>query len=307
MTAVTLIGANGDLIDTSVPPFTLGPGQGLFGPPPVDAPSVAAVGILAGSLEGNARWLDRPLRLNLSIVAGTHQGLLEAIQRLSAAVAPVVPGTVLGRSCRLVVTRPDGTSRTISARYTAGLPALELPVVTATAVEVALVFRAADPTWATVGTVDAVVSFPVTGSGASATPFDSPSLAFDAAGHPFDGFQSTEAEGTAAVVLANLGDVEAWPVWELTGQATSVEVVNRSTGQRWRWAGTLPSGARLEVVTDDRRPSVRVGGVNAYGGTATGSRLWPLAPGANDVVFIVGGADTNTSLTATWAARQLTL
>jgi hypothetical protein len=245
--------------------------------------------------------------LTLAIVTDTPQALVEAIARLSAAVSPVVPGTVLGRSCRLSVARPDGTARTISARYTAGLAGLDVPNSTATAVEVDLIFRASDPTWADVGAVDAAVDFPVTGSGATSTPFSSSALAFSAAGVPFDGFQSTEAEGTSLASLGNTGDAEAWPVWELTGQATSVEVVNRTTGERWRWVGTLASGARLEVVTDDRRPSVRIAGANAYGGMVAGSRLWPLAPGANEVAFIVGGADTNTTMVATWHNRQLTL
>lgn len=302
--AATLVGANGDLIDTSVAPFHLGPGQALFGLPPVDAPTIEAAGILAGSMEGDARWLDRPLRLHLAIVTDTPQALLDAIQRLSAALAPVVPGTVRGRSCRLIVTRPDGTSRAISARYTAGLAGLEIEVGTATALEVDLIFRAADPHWAATDTADAAVSFPVTGSGATASGFDSPAIAFDEPGHPFDGFQSTEAAGTAVVTLINVGDAEAWPTWELTGQAATVEVVNRTTGARWRWAGSLASGATLEVVTDDRRPAVRIDGANAYAGIS--GRLWPLVPDANEIVFVVTGADTNTSLIASWQPRQLT-
>lgn len=304
--ALTLVGANGDLIDCATPPYRLGPGQVLFGPPPVETPSLPAAGLLAGVIDGRARWGERALRVRLVLDCASNQELLEAIQRLAAAVAPVIPGTTRGRNCQLIVTRPGGEIRTISARYTGGLDSLSIGTGRDDAIEVDLIFRAADPHWSNLAQVDARVDFPVTGTGAEATPFDD-TLAFSAAGHPFDGFQSTEAAGTSVVSLVNQGDAEAWPTYEVTGAASAVEVMSRTTGHRWRWAGTLASSSVLTVVTDDRAPSVRIGATNSYSGVAAGSRLFPLVGGLNEVAFSVTGADTNTRITISWQHRQLTV
>ena len=303
--ALTLVGANGDLIDCATAPYRLGAGQVLFGPPPVETPSLPATGLLAGVVDGRARWSERALRVRLVLDCGSPQELLEAIQRLSAAVAPVTPGTTRGRNCQLIVTRPDGEIRTISARYTGGLDGLAIETGVDSALVVDLIFRAADPHWSNLNQVDAYITFPVTGSGAEATPFNAP-IGFNQVGHPFNGFQSTEAAGTAVVTLVNQGDAEAWPTFEVTGAASAVEVMSRTTGHRWRWAGTLGSGLVLTVITDDRAPSVRVGATNSYSGIAAGSRLFPLVGGPNDVAFSIAGADTNTRVAISWQHRQLT-
>lgn len=304
--AVTIVGANGDLFtcDEHSRPYRLGPGQALFGLPPIETPELTAGGLLAGSLDGRARYGAKAFRVRLIVDCDSNQDLLEALQRLGAAVTPVIPGTTRGRNCQVMVTRPDGEVRSISARYTGGLDGLAIETGRDEVLPVDLIFRASDPTWASLDLVDARVSFPVTGTGATATDFNA-TMGFDQVGQPFSGFQSTEAAGTAAVTLVNLGDAEAWPTFELTGAATSVEVMSRTTGYRWRWAGTLSSGAVLTVVTDDRSPSVRIGATNSYGGIAAGSRLFPLVGGHNEVAFSVAGADTNTRIAITWQHRQL--
>lgn len=304
---VALIGANGDLIEASATtrPFRLSTGQALFGPPPVDAPTVEAVGLLAGSLDGIARHQGRALRLRLFLDADSPQTLLEAIQRLSQAVSPVLPGSTRGRNCTLIITRPGGEQRAITARYTGGLDGLAIATGQDDHLEIDLIFRASDPHWWSLALSGAQVSFPVTGTGVTATLF-SDTIGFNQTGQPFDGFQSTATQGTTLVVLDNLGDAEAWPTFELTGAAASVEVMSRTTGYSWRWGGTLASGAVLTVVTDDRAPSVRIGAANAYGGITAGSRLFPLVGGPNEVAVSVGGANTSTRLTITWQPRQLT-
>lgn len=305
MVALTIVGANGDLISTDVAPYRLGMGQVFFGPAPVDSPEISASGLLGGSLDGSARYLGRAMRVRLVLDCASPIALLEAIERLSAALSPVIPGTTHGRNCQLITTRPNGEQRGIAARYTGGLDGLAIDTGLTDALEVDLIFRASDPHWRSLANADAHVRFPITGSGVSSTPFNAP-IGFNQVGQPFDGFQSTEAEGTALVVLRNVGDAETWPTYELTGAATALEVMSRTTGQRWRWTGTLASGATLTVSTDDRGPSVRVGAVNAYGGIAAGSRLFPLIGGPNEVAFSVAGADTNTGMAITWPHRQLT-
>ena len=121
--AITIVGANGDLLacDEHTRPYRLGPGPALFGLPPIESPEMPAAGLLAGSMDGRARYGARALRIRLIVDCDTDQELLEALQRLGAAVSPVIPGTTRGRNCQVIVTRPDGDVRSMSARYTGGL------------------------------------------------------------------------------------------------------------------------------------------------------------------------------------------
>lgn len=304
----TIIGANGDVIRCragNAATYQLAANPGIFGAGPVDVGELDAPGLLAGALNGRSRFAPRPLRWSVAVQAATTQDLLDAIDRLVAATSPVTPGTNDSRECQLIVTRPNGRSRQLSAKYSSGLDSVELATVNATAVKVDLIFRAADPHWVDVEANEAYVVFPVTDSGVEATPFDDP-IEFDAVGIPFDGYQSTETEGTSLAVLVNSGKAAAWPVWSIQGSATSVEVVNRATGTVWRWQGTLGQTETLTVVSNDRHPSLRIGDADRWGDLVVGSALFPLVPGDNEIVFTVAGADTNTRMSCQWQDRWLT-
>ena len=303
-----VIGANGDVVDFAPGgrPFRLARNFGLLGVPPVELASVSSPGLVSGSLRGKPRRQPKPIVVRVLVLADTPQRLYESLERLATAVDPVTPGSSAGRDSRLVVTRPDGTIRQLSARYSSGLETWPVITTGQTEVEVEILFRADDPHWTDLTLVGEVVNFPVTSTGDQDTPFDDPATAFDEAGTPFDGFRATAEEGTAVATLTNAGNAETWPIWTITGAATSVEVSNRTTGAVWRWEGNVAGTSELTVDTNDRFPSARLNGANAWSGLAVGAKnLFPLIAGPNNIVVTVLGADTNTTLSCTWLPRWL--
>ena len=306
----SIIGANGDILNCDVEnnsgPYHLANDPGIFGSPPVDIEVVNSAGLTAGDIHGRARHLAKPVRWSINVAADTPDGLYQALQRLSRAVDPVVPGTNERRSCRLQVTRPDGTARQIVATYSTGLTAITPETATINALRANLLFRCAEPYWASVEGSEAYVVFPITGTGAVATPFSDPGTLFSAANVPFNGFTSTEVENTASTTLTVQGDAQSWPLWRVQGAAASVEVINRATGRRWSWVGTLAPGQELVIDTLDSHPTARLDGANAWGGMVSGSDTFPLVPGDNRIVFKVTGADTGSSMSVEWQDRWLT-
>ena len=307
ISTATIIGANGDVIacDRSSN-YDLAGTAGLFGTPPIRLGQRDSPGLIAGSLKGKPRRLAKPYLWQIVVYGDTHQECVEALERLATAVDPVTPGADHGRDCRLIVTRPDGSHRQLEARYSSGLDVWPFTTGQDTAVTVEVLFRADDPHWSALTPDTESVEFPVTGSGSADTPTDDADTITDDPATPTDGFLATPEEGTVTATLVNEGNAEAWPVWEITGSVLSAELTNVTTGAVWRWDGVLTAAQTLAVDTNDRAPSVRVDGANAWSGLAAGAKnLWPLAPGANNVVATILGADTNTTMRVTWFPRWL--
>lgn len=303
----TIIGANGDIIacDRSSN-YDLAAVAGLFGSPPIRLGQRDSPGLVAGSLKGKPRRLAKPYLWQIIVYGDTHQECVAALERLVTAVDPVTPGSDLGRDCRLIVTRPDGSHRQLTARYSSGLDVWPFETGQDTAITVEVLFRADDPHWSALTPDTESVTFPVTGTGNADTPFSDPDTPFSDPDTPFSGFVSTPEEGTVTATLTNEGNAEAWPVWEITGSILSAELANLTTGAVFRWDGVLTSAQTLTVDTNDRGPTVRVDGTNAWSGLAVAAKnLWPLTPGDNEVVATVLGADTDTTMRVTWFPRWL--
>ncbi len=310
MTALdaALIGVDGSIIRfDGLGGYRLARDFGLFGVAPVELRSVDSAGLTAGSMTGRPRRQATPVVLRCIVEGATPTGLYEAVERLAAAVDPVTPGSRFGRDTRIVVGRNGQPSRALSARYSSGLGQWRILTTGQTIAEFELLFRADDPRWSELQPAGVSVVFPVTGTGSEDTAFDDPASAFDALTEPFDGFQATAEEGTSMATLTNDGDAETWPLWQITGAATTVEVSNRRTGAVWRWSGNLTAADRLVVDTNDRHPSVRVNGSNAWGGLAADANdLFALVAGANEVIVTVLDGDTNSTLECSWLPRWQT-
>jgi len=110
---------------------------------------------------------------------------------------------------------------------------------------------------------------------------------------PFPSVSSSQVLG--GTVLYNPGDVEAWPVWTISGPASKVTMTHEDTGESFEITpigGDLQEGDQVTVATDP--PRVR--GPNGEVWTAAlnwpGAVLWSLRPGPNNVSFQLDGADT---------------
>ena len=97
-------------------------------------------------------------------------------------------------------------------------------------------------------------------------------------------------------VLANPGDVDAWPTWTITGPITAVTATNVTTGYEFTLTYALNAGEQITITT--QQPTVRgPAGQNLVSALDWPSAyLWSLAPGDNDVIFNVSGATAGTTV-----------
>jgi hypothetical protein len=105
--------------------------------------------------------------------------------------------------------------------------------------------------------------------------------------------------------IANVGDVEAWPIVSVTGPGTDLSVTNQTTGEAWQFPGAIAAGSTLVV---DHRPgskSARLDGANVFGRLTDDSILWPLEAGPNRVAIGFAAGSAASSIDFAWRNRWL--
>ena len=110
------------------------------------------------------------------------------------------------------------------------------------------------------------------------------------------------------VGVVNGGQLDAYPVWQITGPAQGISIFNTTTGQSWGWGGIVPAGQTLLV---DTRTSIQrftypvtLEGVQARNYLTSNSELWWLKRGANGIVIAIGAlADANTRVQISYRQR----
>jgi hypothetical protein len=275
---VTLI-ANGvrHILACSTEPYALGMDAQLWGGAPysVTTRRVAQIpGERVETVQAGARTIIVPV-----LIEGTTE--LEVDQRLGTLLAELSPVT----DVRLVYTRPDGTERELTARYTGGGDAVSATSASGYLqrhVRVPLVFTAHFPFWRSTSAAPTTAG-PTT-------------------------FQDGRGAGINNAVWTNTGDVDVWPEFTVTGYVENVEVANLTTGQVWRVMEIIDTGDTLTIETDPARPGVYLNGALAWNIAGRQvldpiSELWPLVPGENVILFrgnTATGAELIGNLTARW-------
>jgi phage-related protein len=211
----------------------------------------------------NARNVDLPVA-----VQGTSGSDLSSNMRSLSRALNARNGTG-----RLQVTR-DGATRYLNCRYSGGLDNAE--VINSLARKSVLTFAAADPYW--YGATQEIDQAQQTGA----------NVGF----FPLFPLQLIASQVFADITIANNGDVEAWPVWTISGPGDTLEMTNQRTG--------LTLGLDLDLAVDeyvviDSRPLVKTilddAGNNMYPMLRTGQKyLWSLLPGDNNVSINLNGA-----------------
>lgn len=104
-------------------------------------------------------------------------------------------------------------------------------------------------------------------------------------------------------VITNPGDVDAWPVWTITGPADVVTAQNLTTGYQFVLTKTIAAGEMIIITTD--RPTVHGPlGENLVGSlNLPDAYLWPLIPDNNEVNFNVSGAAAGTKIQLSFNPR----
>ncbi len=190
---------------------------------------------------------------------------------------------------KLRVTAPDGSQRELTCRYLSGLQLNEekLYLLKQTA---PLVFRAPDPYW--YDTQTNVFTY-VTG-GQPATFF------------PFFPLRLSSSTVFTDASVSNLGDVEAWPEWIITGPGDSITLRNLTTGETITLNTTIGTGEQITIDTKPGKKTIRKNdGTNLFGSQSFDSSLWALQPGSNSIRIEVSNTTTASSVQLSYRNRYL--
>lgn len=182
-------------------------------------------------------------------------------------------------SGKIRVTAPGGDQREITCWYSAGLELDESLGETSglSWQQVPLKMRALDPYWYDVSPTSQ--TFPVTTL--------VPSF------FPIFPLKLTASELAVDSNVNNTGDVNAWPVWTVTGPGSQVKLSNLTTGKNIYFGSlSLDAGQKLVI---DTRPGVKTSVIdatsNAYDQLSTTSSFWALERGLNIIRLEMSGAD----------------
>ncbi len=188
---------------------------------------------------------------------------------------------------RLRTTAPGGDQRELICRYSQGLEAaVEDDRTLGYRMLAVLDFVTEQPFWQ--DTSDTSTSYQLLSS--LATFF------------PLFPLRLSGSEIFASATVVNAGDVEAWPVWVITGPGSMPVLVNQTTGKTFSLNTTLLAG---DTVTVDTRPFTasnprgktitKSDGTNLYSQMNGPCALWPLAPGSNALSLQLTGASATLS------------
>lgn len=231
-------------------------------------------------IQPQPHYITWPLRVR----GATH---LELITRWRLIVGAFTQTRRLGPG-RLQIARPDGTTREILAFYESGFngePGQGRVFDTA-----ALNLFCEDPYWQDVTDQPPVTREYV----ATVADFQ----------NPYPTVSSGQSVDSGPFSIFNPGEVEAWPVWRITGPMTSLIAVNNATGEAFALTATLADNTE-SIVIDTYEGTVTGPDGNSWFGflDQPGAVLWGLAPGTNDAEFTMGGAAAGSKAVLTWRNR----
>lgn len=262
-------------------------GNGRFAPPVVihedEVPGIA------GSRFREARHGPREFPLPIFLEAATEAAKRLALRTLVREMDPV------RGDGKIRVYSPTGDQREISCRVVAGL-GLEEDIQNAYPgwQKAVPMFRAFDPYW--YATADTIATFT---TGATATFF------------PIFPLRLSASEVFVDGSVANDGDLETWPVWEITGPGSAIVLRDLGNGALTSLTSGL-GGVALgagESVEVDTRPGVKTvtksDGTNLWPYLSTDSELWPLLAGSTSFRVEMGGATTASSVRLSYRPRYL--
>jgi len=112
-----------------------------------------------------------------------------------------------------------------------------------------------------------------------------------------------------ALTVPNVGNVRAFPIWELTGPFNSFTASNGRTGKAFTYNYALAAGKKLLIDTREGVKAVieEPAGtpINQWQRMTAGASLWPLERGDNSVTFSAPGATAQSQVKLTYRPRYL--
>ena len=241
-------GSTWDLTEQSG--VVLGSGARGFGLPEVDLYESVAAGV-DGSRHRGHRVVEREVFLPLWVFSEAGQAWFDLDRSFAATLRPDAPGL-------LTVVQPSGEARTLTCRLlSGGDEALDLDPGLLGWAATSVVLRSNDPYWS---------GAPVSRSWGATAPVD-----FIQTSAP--PFHISPSNTLASASVTNPGDVDAWPVWTITGPVTSVDL---GVGSR---LVEVPAGvADGDVLTIDTRPTAQTATLQDGTNEVPNLGAWDPAP-----------------------------
>lgn len=250
-------------------------------------------GAVARQVKAGVREFTLPLWIGSHPLTGVHfadeSALREGMRDIVSRMNP------MRGAGRVRVQSPVGDSREIVCRYVGGLEMSESlgDNTGLTAQKAAVTFRAHEPFWTTVS--DVVHEFDV---GVIPSFF------------PIFPIRLTSSEVFADTTIDNAGDVETWPVWELTGPGELIVLRNLTTGKKIDLSNDggfeLGIGESLTIDTRQGKKTLTSGdGESQFSKMSNDSSLWPLVRGQNAVRLEMTGSNTQSLLSLRFKPRFL--
>lgn len=238
----------------SAEPYQLGLAATVWGSAPYAVASSRRGALLPGETVDTIHAEPRTFALPVVIEATTEAEMDQRIGALGSILSPTAG------PCQVVYTRPDGTSRAITAYALDGIsnvPATAEAGYLQRSVEMRLVMRAHFPYWRAVDVVE---------------------------GSSVGVFADATLGNSNPIELVNDGNVDTWPEVIVAGPCEAIEGFNLSTGQAWRIREQLGAGDRVRIVGDPRSRGVWLNDDTRQDVLQpTMAQPWPLLPGLNRV------------------------
>ncbi|MFJ6183770.1 phage tail family protein [Streptomyces sp. NPDC092295] len=247
-----------------------------LGLPPVSVQWLEGAG--DGAIYRRRRVLARDIDIPLEILARDRGHLQELLSRLALALAG---------QCTLTLLDDDGTRWTTDVhRVGGGDYAYGTNTTGEREFETVITFRAGDPY--------------LTSSEA-----ETRSVGGTTAASWLSGIASLPVSASQAIgeiQLANSGDAEAYPIWEVIGPGQNFEAVS-PTGERLAWSGTLGVDDRL--IIDTRKGTVvDQSGANRYAELEEAPRFWTVKPGVSTATAQLIEINSASKITCSWRPRK---
>lgn len=121
-------------------------------------------------------------------------------------------------------------------------------------------------------------------------------------GASFARMKLSGSQASGQILLENPGDVDAVPVWELTGPGTDFTAIGPK-GDSFVWNGTLDVGETLTIDAATARVTDGTG-ANRYAELGPAPRFWKIPPGQSQANVLLSGTSTGSQIVLTFKRRK---